>query len=385
MKNHGIRTTTLSVSRFFAALMAVVILLPCAAYAGNGNEYGKSKNVKVMTRNLYLGADIFKVVEAAQDTANPYAVPMAVSEVFGIVQYTNFPERAQAIADEILENNPALIGLQEVTSYFVQTPGDFLYGNPEQASYLAIDFITILQAALAERGLNYTVAATNYNADLEVPFFSGFTAEGYPIVSDLRMRDADVILVRSDVQASNPFSHNFTYNVGMDLGGQYIEFTRGFSAIDAKLGNETFRFVNVHLETGSDVGSVFAQLQAVQMMELMAILAYETKPLILLGDFNSAPTDPVTQPYHQALAAGFTDAWLDRNASNPGFSCCFDEYVSDPTAQLYMRIDHVFVKPNGKSIRHINTWQTGEDVVDMTASGLHPSDHAGVVAHLHFR
>ncbi|MBU1241124.1 endonuclease/exonuclease/phosphatase family protein [Myxococcota bacterium] len=385
MKKNGISIRFVIVSRLIVALMAIVIFLPSQAMAGNCNQNGKKKNIKVMTRNLYLGADIFKVVEAAMTSSDPYAVPMAVTEVFGVVQYTNFPERAQALADEILENNPQMVGLQEVTSYLMQTPGDFLYGNPEPATTTVIDFLTVLQQALAARGLHYNVAAVNHNADIELPMFSGFTPEGYPIVSDLRMVDSDVILVRHDVHASNVFNYNFTYNVAMDLSGVNVQFTRGFSAIDARIGGETYRFVNVHLETGLDVGEAFAMIQAVQMMELLSILSMETLPIILVGDLNSSPADPISQPYHQALAAGFTDAWLDKNASNPGFTCCFDEYVSDPTAALTMRIDHVFIMPTGKSIKHINTWRVGEDVVDMTPSGLRPSDHAGVVAHIHFR
>ena len=66
----------------------------------------KQTMVKTMTRNLYLGADIFKVVEAAQ--ADPDSVPYAVAEVYQTMLYTNFWERAQAIAEyrKALELNP---------------------------------------------------------------------------------------------------------------------------------------------------------------------------------------------------------------------------------------------------------------------------------------
>ena len=64
--------------------------------------------LKVMSRNIYLGADIFPVIAVAEQQAqlppeqqNPIAIPLAVAEVFQTVQATNFPERAQALADEI--------------------------------------------------------------------------------------------------------------------------------------------------------------------------------------------------------------------------------------------------------------------------------------------
>jgi hypothetical protein len=309
---------------------------------------------------------------------------MAVTEVFQTVLYTNFPERAQKLADEILNNNPKVIGLQEVSTYLIQTPGDFLYGNPQPATTMVMDFLTILLMELEARGLSYTVAAVNENADIEVPMFSGETANGAPVLSDLRMIDSDVILVRNDIDYSNVTEGNYTYNVGMDLGGVYVEFTRGYSAVDIDLGETSYRFVNTHLEVGSNAS--FALVQALQMQELLAILSMEEKPIILVGDLNSSPEDPATQPYSQALAAGFVDAWLDHNAEGTGYTCCFDEYVSDPTAELYMRIDHVLVLPNGRSLRGMNAWTVGDDYfVDATPTGLWPSDHAGVVAHIHFR
>ena len=106
----------------------------------------RNKNVKVMTRNLYLGADIFKVVEAAQvpPSIDLYAVPRAVAEVYQTMLFTSFESRAEGIADEIARDKPDVIGLQEVSTYYIQTPGDYLAGNPVQAETLVIDFYKVL-------------------------------------------------------------------------------------------------------------------------------------------------------------------------------------------------------------------------------------------------
>ncbi len=54
-------------------VLLIVILLMASPFA-----WAKSKNskIKVMTRNLYLGADIFKVVEAALNPDSEKKVQM---------------------------------------------------------------------------------------------------------------------------------------------------------------------------------------------------------------------------------------------------------------------------------------------------------------------
>ena len=104
--------------------------------------------------------------------------------------------------------------------------------------------------------------------------------------------------------------------------------------------------------------SVFRVFQAAQMQELLTILSYETKPIVLVGDFNSSPDDV------------------------PGNG--FDEYVSDPTAELTSRIDIVFLDPKNLEIDKVQADVVGDKVEDMTPSGFWPSDHAGVVAKIKF-
>ncbi len=82
--------------------------------------------------------------------------------------YTNFWARAEAIADEIARDKPDVVGLQEVSTYYIQTPGDYLAGNPVQADELVIDFYTVLKAALKARGMHYKAFKIN-NADVELP------------------------------------------------------------------------------------------------------------------------------------------------------------------------------------------------------------------------
>ncbi len=360
-------------------LLVIVIIAPISSAMADKNK------VKIMTRNLYLGADIFKVVSVA-GSANPLAVPIAVTEVFQTMQQTNFVERAEAIADEVMQYNPHCIGLQEVSTVLMQSPGDFVLGNMEpNATNVVYDYLTILLSALEARGLNYQVAVTVTNADVELPMIAGMTPEGMPVFSDVRLVDHDVILVRDDVVASNPLAMNYTYNAAMTLpNGPTLEFTRGYVAVDVDVKGEGYRFVNTHLEVGGDPGSDYAMLQAAQMQELLTVLSYEAKPVILVGDLNSSPYAPVEQAYSQAIAAGYVDTWTLRKKQSDGYTCCFNEAVNDPEAELYERIDHIMMLTKEKEILKVRAKVLGDEQIDQTINGLWPSDHAGVIAKIKF-
>jgi len=354
--------------------------------------------IKVMSRNIYLGADIFPVIATAQQQAelppeeqNPIAIPLAVSEVFQTVQATNFPERAQALADEIERRRPHVIGLQEVSQWFIG-PADSLVGGTSPASDVVYDYLDILMAALAERDLDYTVAASVDNADLELPMVTGADETGYPTFADIRLHDRDVILVKNNdnVSFSNEYSANFTTNGTTNVGGTEVEFTRGYNMIDVNVKGADYRFVNTHLEVGGS--EPYMTLQAVQMNELTQVITATTAPempVILVGDFNSAPEDgpfesafglgTLYPPYLQAVGTGYNDLWLSKKKPKDGFTCCFAADVSDEDAELYQRIDHIFFDPKAREIAKLKAKVVGDSNADMTdLSGLNPSDHAGV-------
>lgn len=375
-----------------SALIFTAVSMPFMAHAGPYQD-----KIKVMSRNIYLGADIFPVLEAAQ-SPDPTAVPLAVTGIFQTVQQTNFPERAEALADEIERRKPDVIGLQEVSTWRTQIPGDFLVGNPTQASDVAYDFLEILQAALESRDLHYNVAVSVDNADLELPMIAGVQADGVtPLFGDLRLSDRDVILVKDNhrISYSNTIANNFTVNGITSVGGTNIEFTRGYTIADIHVRGADYRFVNTHLETGGS--EPYNTLQAVQMNELLQVIdatTPESMPVILLGDFNSSPNDvpftstsgipgldglPLVPPYLQAVGTGYLDLWLSKRRPRDGFTCCFDGAVSDEDALLSERIDHIFFNPKNRYINKLKIKRIGQSNADMTdESGLYPSDHAGL-------
>ena len=371
------------------------------AKPGHGNSH-----IKVMTRNLYLGADIFKVVEAAQeDPDNPLAVPYAVAEVYQTMLFTNFWARAQAIADEIAKNRPMVIGLQEVSAFYKQTPGDFLAGNPVQAGDVVIDFYEVLNEALLERGMVYDAFEVT-NAAVELPMADAASPTG---LSDVRMVDHDMILVWNRHDATLVLAGNYANNLELNIGGADVAFTRGYLVVDVDVRGRSFRCVNTHLEVRSSADSVFRIVQAAQMQELLGTLDWlsysDPKPVIMTGDFNSSPDDvpgeayhpvlgqwlPYVPPYMQAVNAGYLDTWLLQKKYDEGSTSGFDEYVSDPSAELTSRIDLIFADPKDLLIWKTRCDVVGDEVSDMIpnpadpdALMLWPSDHAGVVAEIKF-
>jgi hypothetical protein len=173
-----------------------------------------------------------------------------------------------------------------------------------------------------------------------------------------------------------------------------LAIERGFLVVDASVGNLSVRFVNTHLEE-REVGP-YRVLQFYQAAELTGILAAlkseelnpEGAPLIVVGDLNSDPRDPVLDgpipivpPYMQLTGAGYADTWTLRPGNPAGFTCCQEEDLLNPDSDLYERVDLIFSSETPAGVK-VNT--VGNDQPDKTPSGLWPSDHAGVVGRLEF-
>jgi len=359
--------------------MFFVSALSSFAIAGKGLPQKKDYPLNVMTQNLYVGADIHRVLL-------PGNILQLAAEAYQVLGQTDFPERAEAIADEIARVQPELIGLQEVYWIRIQSPSDLVFYPPNAAGELS-NYLEILLAALETRGLSYKVAAIVKNADVELPMYAFDEVGNITGFDDIRVTDHDVILARDDVDIANPTSRNFEINAQFAIGGMPVEFARGFVAVDATVRGKTFRFVNTHLEERGAVWPTGDEIQVLQAQELIDELDLETVPVILVGDFNSSPEDDDTFAYHVIENAGYVDAWKRgrRGRRSKGATCCQQELLTNENSLLFERIDHIFVRNHPRetpfsivgSVRVV-----GDKQKDKTVSGLWPSDHAGVVARM---
>ena len=314
----------------------------------------------VMTYNVYVGssADPLLSVESLLQ------VPTEVANMYNNVMASDFPARAGAIAKSIKTYQPHLIGLQEISLIRKQSPGDRITGGTVPAEEVTIDFLQILMSALQAEGLNYQVAAQVENLDIEMPMF---TDTG---IDDIRLTDYDVILSRSDVVVSRPMSANYTNALTIEMLG--LEVQRGYAAVDATVAGVTYRFVNTHLEAFAEENRV------AQAQELVDILNNEALPVILLGDFNTRAPDGTV--YQILLSAGYVDVW-QMDSEGTGNTCCQDDDILNEVSDLSVRIDQIFVR-NLELPASVMTHTVGDKPSAHLPSGLWPSDHAGVVAHL---
>jgi endonuclease/exonuclease/phosphatase family metal-dependent hydrolase len=322
--------------------------------------------ITVMTRNLYLGADLSPIFEAARTGGD---VIGATTNAWTTIKATNFPERAEALAEEIKQSEPLLVGLQEVSLYRTQ-PYD---ANLSLADHVEYDYLEILLGELNERNLHYAPVVVNTNADAETPGFTGPGRE-FKDLKDIRLTDRDVILVRTDMpdsklQLSNPQEGNFDA-----ILSNPIPFIRGWGSIDVTLRGQTFRFINTHLEQ-----DVAEEIQEAQGEEILSGPANTHLPVILVGDFNSRADRTGTDTYDNLIKAGFTDAWSATHPRELGNTWGHDENLLNTTVNLTQRLDLVLFRGN---LCALDADVVGEELTDRTPSGLWPSDHAGVVATL---
>src|SRR5436190_2010256 len=230
--------------------------------------------VTALTWNVYVGADIERVVRAR--TAEE-AIALATEE-WAHVRATNFPARASALAQAIAAQRPQLVGLEELAIYRT-TDRPF----EELATHVAYDFLALLLDTLHARGLDYSAAAVDRTTDIQMPVIVGFDAAA----------------------------------------------------------------------------------------------------TILGGDFNSDAfgADPTraTATYGLLRAAGFRDAWVNPDRRAPGLTCCEQADLLNPRPTFDQRIDFIFGRDLPAGAVPIRREVVGDRPGDRTATGLWPSDHAGVV------
>ena len=383
-----------------AALAALTVIVALPAFAGTAAakpEKKKAVPVTVMTRNLFLGADLGPAL-----SSNGFKQFIAANgEILREVDRTNFPLRAQGLAAEIKETKPQLIGLQEVALWRTgpaaiapAVPG------PPVATTVKYDFLQLLLDQL-NTGLNkkykgYEVAVVKNEFDFEAPAdYNGVPADG-PLpngggqndLSDaeingrLTMRDVILVRKKSGVKYKNPISGTYSSLFTPNISGIDIPVTRGWAAVDAtvkkgegkKAQKRKFRFVNTHFEAFDDEKQV-PSIRAQQAAELLATGA-AAKKVILVGDLNSdvpgvKPGDE--QAYQTMLNGGFTD----RSTSNPP-SCCVSDLFTSPPSQFDHQVDHIMSNQSTKKVKLKKAVVTGLTQVN----GIYDSDHAGIVSTL---
>jgi endonuclease/exonuclease/phosphatase family metal-dependent hydrolase len=362
------------------ALIVFLLTIPLLALAADRGQSRNARPVRVMTQNLYVGADIFRVLQAQ----TPEDIPFVVAEIWQTIQDTDFQERATRLAAEIDHERPDVVSLQEVAWLTLLSPG-----APPQVD--EIEFLAILLDALQARGLDYVVGGVVTNSDTQLPIV---TPLGLGLA---RYIDRDAVLVRSTVEVSDVTATNYLAMLEVPIGDPPLalaQFKRGYVTMRLRIAGRSFRLANTHLEVqGAELDPMIPFIQAAQAQELIGALAGEMLPVIVTGDLNSSPltspVPPLVPPYWQFVGSGYTDAWdLKPGPPDPGYTCCQAEDLLNPLSMLAERVDHIFVRNDlglfdVSRVGPVRIDGVGDEPAGKTASGLWPSDHAGVAAQIH--
>ena len=389
-----------SVSRFLTAVATILLTAPLLAAPATAASKGSppGKPVTVMTRNLYLGANINRPVEAAllaqaQGKTPPEivaALATATHVTRGIVDETDFGVRAGLLADEIVAAAPDLVGLQEV-ALWRSGPLQLDRVGELDAQTVDYDFLQMLLDELAARGASYAAVSVGDRADVEAPSFGINPSTGALVQPrDVRLTMRDVILARTDngLRVTGEGDRVFAHNLAVTVAGKQMRFDRGFQWVDVRLGAERFRFVNSHFEAFS------SDLALAQASELVGALP-DDRTVVFVCDCNTDPlngsTKPTdTVPHHAPYdllvgAGGLTDQWLEWAPASEGWTSGLSERVKDTSAAGFdHRIDLVLARTaSGGELRVDRGQVVGNQLSDRDpATGLWPSDHAGVVLRL---
>jgi endonuclease/exonuclease/phosphatase family metal-dependent hydrolase len=358
-----------------------VAQLQAAAKAGapppqGGENPPANRVVNVMTRNLYLGADLTPAILAP----NLKAFVKANGQILREVEHNDFPTRAEGLAEEILEQEPDLVGLQEVALWRTAPVNFEVLTTGPSATTVQYDFLEELMNELNAGGTEYEVVVVQPEFDLEAPADAdnneGTGPEGADINGRLTMRDVILAKAGAGVETWNAKGGNFKTLLPVPILSKPFLIKRGWTRTEARVrGSRPFRFVNTHLE------SFEAHYRASQAGELVTPPGPATGPLpvILVGDLN---TDDDTVNSEDQIAYGILlNAGLVERSTDEPLSCCLDaSELGESDGGEVGDFDH--------QVDHVMTSDPNVQLLGSAVTGLNPvneiwdSDHAGLFSAL---
>jgi endonuclease/exonuclease/phosphatase family metal-dependent hydrolase len=361
--SHAFRVT----GRWLAVAVTVLATLPLARSARTCSE--TSPEITVMTRNLYLGSGLSELVAMP---SGPAEIATGSGDDWANVLASDFRTRAAALAEEVARVRPDVVGLQEVTLWR-DSPDSDLRANPvPNATRPVADNLALFTSALAARGTPYRPMAVAVTDDFEVV---RRTPEG---ISDVRITDRDVLLVRADrvEWVTSPRTGQYAAVRELPSWPAPVGSPRAWATIDYWLDAcTTVRVLNTHLEVG---GPRTGLVQERQAEEALAVIAASPHPVIAMGDFNAQAGDPHTDTYER-LTAVLHDVWATAHPGDPGPTCCQGKGLRDLEPQLRGRVDLVLTSGDWP-VSHVA--RTGAEPFRRGPAPVWASDHAGVTARI---
>ena len=323
--------------------LLVALAVPAAASAAD---------VSVMTRNMYVGANLLPLATAAPGDE----FERAASERLREVDASEPDARMKVMAGEIAKANPDFVNLQEATAWYTGPKGD-----PAKSPWTRWDYLAALKRELRALGKPYYVATSDRPLDIEGPSDLGV---------DIRFKTGNAILARKGlrrrgIRVVGGRSGAFPTQLRIPTRAiGEVETTRGWNYVDITVGGVAARVVNAHPEAFS------ADIRLAQIKELVAGPLKTTRPVILAGDLNTGPDLPKPEdraPYAELAKAKFVDR------RTPAFNCCFSDDLRTGTWDHI--VDRIMTRPRLTLVRSFIG-----STKDTTPSGLLASDHGHVTS-----
>jgi endonuclease/exonuclease/phosphatase family metal-dependent hydrolase len=385
--------------KLHSALIAVVSIVLVAPVAPANADV---QPIKVMSRNLYLGADVGVALAKIPN------MPAAAQYMWGQVQKTDFSKRKMILAEEIRSEAPDVIGIQEATiwyckAHFWSSKTEVFNFTNELLDELDGDYIIASKDEVKANNPGFSIGP--------IPFLTKVTdAKTFqPLFgqndADCGFQIGDALLIKKSLKQYVNQVGNSEYEAVYKVVPTLMEIYRGYSWADITMQGANVRFVTTHLESLWDENEV--PKAADQARQLVKDLNSTKSPIVVIGDFNSDPRDPrpknFPNPGEQPTAsdkcpagsttcnaykvmknAGFIDSGPD--ASDPStYSWGMNALLTGPESKRFKaaqamgnkngftdRLDYIFVK-------------NGIKVLSSKMIGLTPTygtDHAGVVTEL---
>jgi endonuclease/exonuclease/phosphatase family metal-dependent hydrolase len=336
--------------RTLALACLLVLTLPAAARAADASV----QDVSVMTRNMYVGANLLPLATSAPGEEFERAATERLREI----DATEPDARMKVMAAEIVRARPDFVNLQEATAWYTGPKGD-----PAKAPWTRWDYLADLKRELRALGLPYYVATSSRALDVEGPSDLGV---------DVRFKTGNAILVRKGgrIRIDRAKSGAFPTQLRIPTAAiGEVETTRGWNYVDFTVGGQSARLVNAHPEAFS------ADIRLAQVKELVAGPLATKRRVILAGDLNTGPDLPKPEdraPYAELARAKLVDR------RTPAFNCCFSDDLR--TGRWDHIVDRIMSRPKLPLVRSF----IGSSK-DTTPSGLLASDHGAVTSVLRLR
>jgi endonuclease/exonuclease/phosphatase family metal-dependent hydrolase len=349
------------------AAAAVFLALRPRPAPGDGasGRPGEPPEVSVCTLNLYLGADVTRVAGAA--TVQELASRVETFYVQALA--SDFPFRAQGIAEQIAHTTPDIVCLQEAALWRRQPQGDAATGNA-RATEVICDYLQVLLSALHARGRQYQLAAVGENGDFEFPTVHH---------GNVRYTDREAILAAPGLSVESARSGRFGAQLSFEIAGRTVRADRGWACAQVRVAGRLLQVYSVHLEA-------FGSARRQQGDELAELGGTGSVPTIVAGDFNAdANTSQALRD--MAAARAFLDAWSVLYPRNPGLTACQAEDLGNDLSLASQRLDVVFASAAHFQPLEAQLWN------DRPFVSSHPtgrlirwlSDHAGLNARLRLK